>query len=243
MNYPEIIYEDGDIVVINKPAAWVAHEGAGETGETISDWFVKNYPEVMTYTWEDLRRVGIVHRLDKDTSGVMLLAKSPEILADLQQQFKDRTTQKEYVALVLGIPKDKQGVIETFVGRHPKRRQEQAVLPIQVGEAARREAITEYKVDETYLYKTEPISLISFWPRTGRMHQLRVHAKWLETPILGDQTYTTKPAKRLSKELKLTRQLLHARSLSFRHPTTHKRVTFEAKLPPDIETLIKHLKK
>lgn len=239
----QVIYDDNDILVINKPAGWVVHEGAGETGETVSDWFVKNYPEVMDHQWEDLTRIGIIHRLDKDTSGSMVLAKSPEVLAELQSQFKDRTTKKIYKAIVYGIPNEKEGRVETFLGRHPKRRQEQAVLPIQHGEAARREAVTDYEVENTYFFKTQPISLIKFSPKTGRMHQLRVHAKYLGTPILGDQTYTIKPAKRLSKELGLHRQLLHAESLEFRHPTQHKRVTFVATLPADFKELLTRLAK
>lgn len=237
MNAPEVLYCDDAIVVINKPAGWVVHEGAGETGETVADWFVKNYPEVMDHTWEDLTRVGIVHRLDKDTSGVMVLAKSPAILAALQQQFKDRTTQKEYKALVFGVPKEREGVVETYIGRNPKRRQEQAVLPIPLGDGARREAVTEYKVEETFFGKGQPIALLTFWPRTGRMHQLRVHAKYLGAPILGDPVYNTKPSKRLSKELKIERQLLHARKLTLKHPVTGKRESWETPLPADFNIL------
>ncbi len=247
---PQVIYDDTDLIVINKPAGWVVHEGAGEVGETVSDWFVKNHPEVMEHTWDDLRRVGIVHRLDKDTSGVMVIAKSPAILADLQQQFKDRTTKKVYKAVVFDVPKEKEGTIETFLGRNPRRRQEQAVLPIQQGDAKRREAITEYKVEDVFFLSSarrgqgeECVSLIKFSPKTGRMHQLRVHAKYIGTPILGDQTYTIKPAKRLSKELGLHRQLLHAESLEFRHPTQHKRLLFNAVLPPDIKELLIKLTK
>lgn len=241
MDFPKVLYEDEAIVVINKPPGWIVHEGAGETGETVSDWFVKKHPEVMDHTWEDLTRVGVVHRLDKDTSGVMVLAKSPSILQEIQDQFKDRTTKKLYKAIVFGVPKEKEGIIETFIGRHPKRRQEQAVLPIQQGERARREAITEYHVDNTYFFNNDTVSLITFLPKTGRMHQLRVHAKYLGTPILGDQTYTIKPAKRLSKELGLTHQLLHAESLTFRNPIINKRMTFEAELPNKFETIVKRL--
>ncbi len=236
---PQVLYDNPDFLVINKPAGWVVHEGAGETGETVADWFVKNYPEVMEHQWDDLGRVGIVHRLDKDTSGVMVLAKSPEILAALQEQFKERSTKKVYQAIVYGAPKDREGEITTFIGRHPKHRQEQAVLPIQHGDATRREAVTEYKTDDTLFYKQQPISLMTFWPHTGRMHQLRVHAKYLGAPILGDQVYNTKPSKRLSKELGLERQLLHAKELTFRHPKTGERVTFQTTLPEDMLAVLK----
>lgn len=241
MLYPEVLFEDDYLVVINKPAGWVVHEGVGETGETIVDWFIKNYPEVMEHEWEEPSRAGIVHRLDKDTSGIMVLAKTPDILSALQKQFKERTTEKMYVALIYGEPREPQGTIHTFIGRHPKRRQEQTVLPIQIGDQARREAITDYSVEEVFDYKGEQISVITFKPKTGRMHQLRVHAKYLGTPILGDQTYTIKPAKRLSKTLGLTRQLLHAKSLTFEHPITHAPMTFSAPLPQDIGKLLRIL--
>ncbi len=236
-DYPSILYEDDDLVVINKPVGWLVHAGAGEHDETIVDWFVKNYPDVADHTWEYPDRMGIVHRLDKDTSGVMVLARHPDILDALQDQFKDRTTQKEYIAIVYGEPKEKEGTIITFIGRHPKRRQEQAILPIQIGEQARREAVSDYKVESTQTLKGEIISTIIFQPKTGRMHQLRVHAKYLGTPILGDQVYTIKPAKRLSKTLGLTHQLLHARALTFRHPTRNTRMTFEAPLPIDFRLM------
>ncbi len=233
MEQPTILYEDDALVVINKPAEWVVHDGAGETGETIVDWFVKQYPEIQKLPWPDPTRPGIVHRLDKNTSGVMVLAKTPEVLADLQFQFKERTTKKTYTAIVYGVPKDKEGRIETFIGRNPKRRQEQAVLPIKIGDQTRREAITDYMVEKTFPYKNEELSLITFYPQTGRMHQLRVHAKYIGTPILGDPVYNIKPSRTLSKKLGLKRQLLHASSLVFRHPTLHKPIMIEASLAKD----------
>lgn len=242
MQEPQIIHEDEAIMVIDKPAGWVAHEGAGEHGETVVvDWFVKNHPEVMAHAWPDLSRVGIVHRLDKDTSGIMVIAKTPEALTELQQQFQERTTDKQYLAILYGEPRDHDGRIETFIGRHPKRRQEQAVLPIQIGERARREAITEYVVEKIAQYKKQSVTLMRFYPKTGRMHQLRVHAKYLGTPILGDPVYNIKHSKRLSKELDLTRQMLHAERLTFRHPTYHKRVTFVADLPTDMKNALTQL--
>ncbi len=228
MEEPTLLYEDDALVVINKPAGWVAHEGAGETGTTIVDWFVARHPTVASLDWPDPTRPGIVHRLDKDTSGVMVLAKTPAVLADLQHQFKERTTKKTYTALVYGVPKEPEGRIETFIGRNPKRRQEQAVLPLKIGDQTRREAITEYVVEKTFDYQGEPISLITFHPQTGRMHQLRVHAKYMGTPILGDPVYNIKPSRNLSKKLGLNRQLLHASSLVLRHPTTNKPIVFEA---------------
>lgn len=242
LDYPTEIYSDESLVVINKPAGVVAHEGAGETGETVVDWFIKNYPEVAHESWPDPTRPGIVHRLDKDTSGAMVIAKNPEILAELQTQFKDRTTQKIYYAVVFGEPREDQGTIETFIGRHPKRRQEQTVLPVPRGKQARREAVTHFTVQKSWEVNAGKekgiVSLIKFEPKTGRMHQLRVHAKHIGTPIIGDPVYNTKLSKHLSKALGLEHQLLHAQSLTFRHPTTHKRMTFETPIPNEITRLM-----
>lgn len=244
-DYPVELYDDASITVINKPAGFVVHEGAGETGETIVDWFIKNHPDIVTPEegeWPDPTRIGIVHRLDKDTSGVMVLAKTPQVLAHLQQQFKDRITKKTYRAIVFGEPKEPSGTIETFIGRHPKRRQEQAVLPVQVGEQTRREAITHYVLEDVWKVRAGKeqgtVSFIRFEPKTGRMHQLRVHAKHIGTPMIGDQTYTIKPAKKLSKALGIHRQLLHAASLTFMHPATGKIMTIEAPLPRDMKEML-----
>lgn len=243
MTEPVVLYQDEALMVINKPPGWIVHAGAGtESGELVTDWFVKNYPEVTHDKWPDITRIGIVHRLDKDTSGVMVLAKSPNILHKLQDQFKQRLVQKTYSALVYGRPKEGKGTITTWIGRHPQRRLEQAVLPVQIGETARREAISEYVVEKTFELQHQPISLIRFEPKTGRMHQLRVHAKYLGTPILGDPTYTIKPAKRLSKTLGLNRQMLHADSLALVHPLTNKVVQFTAPYWPDMETLFRRAK-
>lgn len=229
-------------MVINKPAGWVVHEGAGEVGETIVDWFVKNNPAVTHHTWPDPVRIGIIHRLDKDTSGVMALAKDPDSLQQMQHQFQERTTEKVYRAIVYGTPKEPVGQLTTYIGRHPKRRQEQAVLPIPVGEQKRREAITDYALEDTYMLMQEYISLLRFQPKTGRMHQLRVHAKYLGCPILGDTTYTIKPAKRLSKACNISRQLLHAVSLTFNHPHTNERMHCTAPLPSDMKEVLDRAK-
>jgi 23S rRNA pseudouridine1911/1915/1917 synthase len=238
MQAPTVLYEDDSVVVIDKPPGLVVHPGAGETGETVVDWFVKKYPEVTQRDWPDKERIGIVHRLDKDTSGVMVLAKTPEILQKLQDQFKQRLVRKTYYALVYGQPKEDHGTITTWLGRHPQRRMEQAVLPVQIGEAARREAVSDYVVEKTFDVQKQPISFVRFDPKTGRMHQLRVHAKYLGTPILGDPVYTIKPAKRLSKTLGLTRQLLHAKRLTFTHPTTNQLSSYESPFPEDMAALL-----
>jgi 23S rRNA pseudouridine1911/1915/1917 synthase len=239
MEAPIVLHQDDALVVINKPPGWIVHAGAGtETGELITDWFMKNYPEVTHDRWPDVTRIGIVHRLDKDTSGVMVLAKSPQILDRLQDQFKNRQVQKVYHAIVFGVPSDPKGELTTYIGRHPKHRQMQTVLPLPREGSIRREAITRYEVDKTIILDGQRCSLISFYPQTGRMHQLRVHAKHLGIPILGDTTYTTKPAKKLAKALGIARQMLHADSLMFRHPLTNTTVQFKARYWPDMQTIL-----
>lgn len=242
MNAPDILFEDTNLLVINKPAGWIAHPGAGEQADyVVSIWLSEHAPEIAAFAWPYPERAGIVHRLDKDTTGVMVLAKTPESLVQLQAQFKAREIEKVYHAYIFGVPRDTEGTIETYIGRHPKHRQSQTVLPIPLGEIPRRLAVTEYHVTQTYHDKDQPIAKIVFYPKTGRMHQLRVHAKYLGTPILGDPVYTTKSARRYSVAHHLTRQMLHAVIISLTHPSTDVPVTFQAPYPSDMLSLTEQL--
>lgn len=240
MPEPVVLFEDDSVLVINKPAGWVVHAGAGETGETVVDWFVKNHPAVSRFVWEDPTRPGIVHRLDKDTSGVMLIAKNPDALKNLQAQFQARTVTKIYKALTFGEPAEGEGTIETGIGRHPTKRERQMVYELSggVGERTIRQATTGYQVESAYTYKNQIIAFVTFLPKTGRMHQIRVHAKYLGTPILGDSVYTTKHAHRFNKEEGIERQILHAAQITFTHPTLHAPLTFSAPVPQDMQSLI-----
>lgn len=241
-NYPEILADDEAIVVINKPAGLAMHAPAGKSDETVVDWLIKNYPAASGQNWPDAARPGIVHRLDKDTTGVVVLAKTANALVDLQSQFKDRTVRKIYFALVYGRPTVDSGRVETHIGRHPKRRTKQVILPLD-GSSSRRLAITEYAVlatqEITVSGQKATLSLIRFEPKSGRMHQLRLHAKYLGWPIIGDKIYTIKPAKRLSMALRAGRQMLHAQSITFHHPTRYRRMTFSAPLAADFAQLVR----
>lgn len=239
MDAPVVIHQDEALIVIDKPPGWIVHTGAGtEEGNLVTDWLVRNYPEVTNTIWPDFDRIGIVHRLDKDTSGVMVIAAAPDVLARLQDQFKERQVKKLYDAVVWGVPDPETGTITTLIGRHPKHRQQQTVLPIASLGRNGREAVTNYAVCRELSLDHTACSVVDFRPETGRMHQLRVHAKYLGTPILGDPIYNTKATKRLAKSLGIQRQLLHAKSISFIHPLTANQVSYTAPHWPDMAKYI-----
>lgn len=260
MNYQSIktIYEDGEMLVIDKPAGLIIHEGAGHSvgpdgrvGEDrlLTDWIGEYHPEIIeNFSKEPAElyfRPGIVHRLDKDTSGLLVIAKTPKAKAELQKQFKDRKVDKTYTALVLGRPKPAEGLIETLIARHPRRRKEMAVSYKQNAKAA----ITEYKTIETFRYKPkgtgqpEYLSLLSIKLHSGRMHQIRVHCKHQGWPIVGDTTYQTKPGRRISQSLNLSHQFLHASKLKLIHPTTGEILSFESPLPSELTRVIDSLER
>ncbi len=237
-----ILYDDDQLVVINKPAGVVVHAGAGETGVTVVDWLLKNYPAVRREKWLEPERAGIVHRLDKDTSGIMIVAKTVLSLKNLQAQFKARTIKKSYIALTVGEPPESEGTVRTYIGRHQTKRQQQSWYELPLQDSAK-EAITHYRIDSVGYHGEVPIARVTFEPQTGRMHQLRVHAKYLGTPILGDMVYSSKLAFAVSKTLGATRQMLHAQTLAFTHPTLHTPLTFSTPLPADMKAIIDTLKK
>jgi 23S rRNA pseudouridine1911/1915/1917 synthase len=240
VNEITILYDDDQLVVINKPAGVVVHPGAGETGETVVDWLTKNYPAVRKEAWAEPERAGIVHRLDKDTSGIMIVAKTITALQNLQAQFKARTIEKMYTAITVGEPPESEGTVRTYIGRHQTKRQQQAWYELPLQDSAK-EAVTNYRVDAVYHRNDVTFAKIFFYPKTGRMHQLRVHAKYLGTPILGDALYSSKLAFAMGKILGVERQMLHATTLTFNHPVLNKILTFNAPLPADMQAILKAL--
>jgi 23S rRNA pseudouridine1911/1915/1917 synthase len=243
-----IIYEDRYLLIIDKPAGAIVHEGAGqEDGNTIllTTWLKQERPDIVTAFANDpdplYFRPGIVHRLDKDTSGLLVIAKTPEIKAKLQALFKSRQVTKQYTTLVLGRPNPEEGTITTFISRNPQHRREMAVSFVGKG----KEAVTEYKLvsDWPYRYKgqTLPISLLDITLHSGRMHQIRVHLKHKGWPVIGDQTYYTKPSRNISKDLGLDRQFLHAQRLAFIHPELGELVDTFSPLPEDLQPVIDKL--
>ncbi|HEY5621620.1 MAG TPA: RluA family pseudouridine synthase [Pontiella sp.] len=221
----EVLFEDEAVVVINKPPGLVVHPAAGNETGTLVNALLFHDP-----VFAQLDRAGLVHRLDKDTSGVMVAAKTRLAMESLQGQFKDRHTEKEYLALVWGIP-PQSGRIETRIGRHPVNRKKQAVLK-QGG----REAVSEYRIEEGF----RECSLVRVKIETGRTHQIRVHMAHLGHPIVGDRLYGRARKHRLP--LQPERQMLHAVRLSFNHPESGKRLSFEAPLADDMNRLLECLR-
>ncbi len=223
----EIIYEDQDIAVINKPVGVVVHPAPGHKDDTLVHGLLLRLKNLSGIGGKI--RPGIVHRLDKDTSGIMLVAKNDFSHKKLVEAFKNREINKTYIAIVYKNLPRKTGKIETFIGRHPVHRKKMAVLK------EGRLAITIYQVKE-FLYKA---SLVFAKPVTGRTHQLRVHFSHIGHPILGDPVYGG-----LKHDIpKPPRLMLHAYEISFIHPRTQEKMDFLAKIPEEFEHYIKNLKK
>ena len=229
-NQPEdiplhVLFEDGDLIVINKPAGLVVHPGAGHREHTLVNALLHHCTDLSGIGGEE--RPGIVHRLDKETSGCLVIAKNDETHRSLSEQFAERTVEKVYLALVAGKLRRNAGVIEEKIGRHPVHRQR-----MSVAQERGRSAKTTYRV----LRSGGEFSLIECKLHSGRTHQIRVHLHHLGHPVLGDKVYAPKLAKNIP------RQMLHAWKLGFRHPRSDEWKNFEAPLPPDFEEALAKLK-
>ena len=224
MNDNIIIFQDESICVIDKPYGVVVNNAITTKFETIQSWFSKKY-NIPQGESEFLQKGGVVHRLDKDTSGVMVLAKTEEAYEKLKLQFLERTTKKTYLALVHGKMSEPSGIISAPIDRHPKDKRK-----FYVSQNPSRTAITEWKVLKEFpLY-----SLLELFPHTGRTHQLRVHMQHLHHPIVSDPIYGFK--KSLKDDLNFCPRLfLHAKSLTFIHPVTKKTITAVADLPSSLD--------
>lgn len=222
----DILFEDADVLVLNKPPGLVVHPAVGNESGTLVNALLFHDP-----VFRDVERAGIVHRLDKGTSGVMVVAKSEAALAELQCRFKARETEKEYLALVWGHPPSN-GRVETLIGRHPVHRQKMAVL-----QKGGREAVSTFQTVEEFA----EVSLVQVGIETGRTHQIRVHMAYLGHPVVGDTTYGRTRKNKLP--LVPERQMLHAARLEFNHPATGERLSFEAPLFDDMCRLLELLRK
>ncbi len=218
----EILFEDDDLIVINKPPGLVVHPGAGHREHTLVNALLNHCATLSGIGGKE--RPGIVHRLDKETSGCLVVAKNDATHRDLSRQFAARTVEKIYLALVAGKLRKPAGVIEGKIGRHPFHRKRMSATTLR-GRAAR----TEYHV----IRSSDQASLIECRLHSGRTHQIRVHLHHLGHPVLGDKVY----AQRLAKDF--PRQMLHAWKLGFRHPRTEEWKSFEAPLPDDLAAAIK----
>jgi 23S rRNA pseudouridine1911/1915/1917 synthase len=238
----EILYEDEALLVVNKPHGLTSHPGAGNSSQTLVNALITHFEKnsaVVPELFQKQPRAGIVHRLDKDTSGVMVVGKTAEALFHLSKQFADRATKRSYIALVLSSPRrlrwfDKadEGIIDNSIGRHPKQRTKMAVV-----KEGGRNAVTTWRVKERMNYA----SIVQFELRTGRTHQIRVHAAHQGAPIIGDKTYgdfTSLPKLLLEAAKKFGRQALHAETLQFTHPLTDEVMQFSAPIPEDFRRLI-----
>jgi 23S rRNA pseudouridine1911/1915/1917 synthase len=223
----DILFENEDLLVVNKPAGMVVHPAVGHASGTLVNAVLGYDPGIEGIGGEE--RPGVVHRLDKETSGVILLAKNERAHRWLQDQFRLRKVEKTYLALVDGKPPTPTGRVETYIGRDPSHRKQMAVVP----ESRGREAISEYKTLESF----RGHSLLEFHPQTGRTHQIRLHCAFLGCPIVGDEIYGRK-----KQSIKMDRHFLHACSLKIILPGEKQPRFFEAPLPERLEQVLDSLR-
>lgn len=230
----DVVYEDEHLLVVNKPPDMVVHPAPGHEGGTLVNALLGRYPDLAAAGGD---RPGIVHRLDRDTSGLILVSRNEKVHRALQRLFKEREVHKAYLALVHGLVQPSWARIEAPIGRDPAHRQRMAV--VQGG----REAVTEYHVLESLSSAVGPAAgeycLVRAEPHTGRTHQIRVHLASIGHPVVGDPVY----GPRRRTHLPLARQFLHAEQLGFRHPVGGSRIQLEAPLPPDLADVLDLLRR
>ncbi|HBB48106.1 MAG TPA: RNA pseudouridine synthase [Flavobacteriaceae bacterium] len=238
----DIVYEDDSVVVVNKPAGMVVHPGHGNYKDTLINgliFHIENLPENQN------NRPGLVHRIDKDTSGLLVVAKTEQAMTHLAQQFFEKTTQREYIALVWGNVEEDRGTIEGHIGRHPKNRLQNTVFEGDDADIKGKPAVTHYQVIERLGY----VTLVRCILETGRTHQIRVHMKHIGHTLFNDEryggneilkgTHFTKYKQFVDNCFKiLPRQALHAKTLGFIHPKTKESIYFESPIPQDMEAAI-----
>ena len=238
----DVVYEDDQLMVVNKPAGLVVHPGVGNFHGTLVNAIAWHLRDLPTYDPND-PSVGLVHRIDKDTSGLLVVAKTPEAKTELGAQFFNHDTHRSYEALVWGNFTEDSGRIEGNIGRDPKDRQRMAVFP--PGSEIGKSAVTHYRVLERYGYTT----LVECRLETGRTHQIRAHMKHIGHPLFADERYggmeilrgerTASYKAYIQNCFKLCpRQALHARTLGFTHPTTHQQMDFTSELAADMQALM-----
>ena len=234
-----IVYEDDQLLVVNKNAGMVVHPGHGNYSGTLINALLHHF-EGLPLNADD--RPGLVHRIDKDTSGLLVVAKTPEAMTHLSKQFADKTSQREYIALVWGLIEDEEGTITGHIGRHLKNR---LLMDVFEDGAHGKEAVTHFKVLERLNY----VTLVSCQLETGRTHQIRAHFKHIGHPLFNDERYGgdqilkgttfTKYKQFVHNAFKvLPRQALHAKTLGFEHPTSGKFLSFDSELPEDLNNCI-----
>lgn len=224
----DIIFENDDLIVVNKPAGMVVHPAAGHASGTLVNAVLGYDPDLEGIGGEE--RPGVVHRLDKATSGLILMAKNERAHRWLQDQFRLRKVDKTYLALVDGKPPTPAGRVEAHIGRDPKQRKKMAI----VSESKGREAVSEYKTVEEF----DKHTLLEFHPHTGRTHQIRLHCAFLKCPIVGDEVYGRK-----TPTIEIGRHFLHAHRLKITLPNEKEPRDFEAPLPEELVKVLDSLRK
>ena len=240
-----IIFEDKDIVIVDKPQGMVVHPGAGNKLDTLVNILVNKFKKELSNISGDLRP-GIVHRIDKETSGILVVAKNNFTHSNLGEQFSNHTIKRKYLALVWGVLRPLSGKIKTFIIRSRKNRQ-----LMEANDKKGKIAITKYKTLKVFGCKDIPkISFIEFELETGRTHQIRAHMNYKETSLIGDNKYKKKKKKykKINKSFKefldnLKGQALHAYYLEFNHPRSNKKMEFNSKLPKKFDKMIRFLEK
>tara|TARA_Y100000768_G_C23883407_1_gene636389 strand:+ start:58 stop:1041 length:984 start_codon:yes stop_codon:yes gene_type:complete len=239
----EIVFEDKDLIVVNKPQGMVVHPGAGNKNDTLVNILVGNYKKKLS-DLSGTTRPGIVHRIDKDTSGLLVVAKNNFTHANLGKQFSDHSINRKYIALIWGVLRPLKGKIETFITRSKKNRQ-----LMTADDFKGKKAITKYSIVKVFNKKNIPkISMIEFELQTGRTHQIRVHMIYKGTSLLGDQKYRKRNMrfKKIDKTFEailnsFKGQVLHASTLGFYHPRKLKKIEFRTKLPLKFKKLVEYL--
>ncbi len=235
MRNPEIIFQDDFLFVIDKPSGWITNEADTTTTQpVVQTWIRENF----AYSLKGNReyRDGVVHRLDKETSGILLIAKTKEAFEKLQSEFKNREVEKTYTALLHGKVEPSEGEIEATVGRLPWGRDRFGVMP------GGRESVSEYKVLKFYPGDRGGYSLVEFYPRTGRTHQIRIHAKHIGHAVVSDEFYAGRKTARNDRKW-CPRLFLHASGVKFIHPGTGKEISFRSELPEDLAKVLKTLER
>jgi len=235
--YPKIIFEDEEILVLDKPSGWVVNESRTTKNiKTIQKFLRENFNYSLSQSFE--KRSGIVHRLDKETSGILLVAKTSQSFSFLQQEFKKRMVDKVYIALLHGKLEIEEGEIRVPISRLSWNRRKFGVIP------GGKESYSLFRLKEIFKLpdRGSYFSLVWFYPKTGRTHQIRVQAKYLGHPIVSDQVYAGRKTYRADIKF-CPRLFLHAERLAFLHPKTKKKVSFESPLPSDLKTTLSLLEK
>lgn len=236
----DIVYEDNDLLVVNKPAGLVVHPGHGNYTGTLVNALAYHFENLPLNSSE---RPGLVHRIDKDTTGLLVIAKTEQAMTHLQQQFADKTTEREYIALVWGNVDEDEGTIESYIGRHVKDRMQ--MTSFEDDSTGAKHAVTHYKVIERFGY----ITMVSCRLETGRTHQIRVHLKSIGHTLFNDERYGGEKILKGTTFAKykqfvencfkiLPRQALHAKTLGFIHPTTNQAMRFDSEIPEDMQNII-----